>query len=106
MRGAINRSENEMAIAGTPRRRGCGCLGCLGQSGAALLLGVVLMLAITDMLMPWAFHLGGTLSHYSLLARLGHSTRAERKLPALGTVRAVNPGWEQNSSCFESERHR
>ena len=61
MRGAINRSENEAAIAGTkPRRRGCGCLGCLGQSAVALLFGGVLLLAITAVFMPWAFYLGGS----------------------------------------------
>ena len=99
MRQAINRSENELAIAGTPpRRRGCGCLGCLGQSAAALLLGGILMLAITAMLMPWAFHLGGSFhiipywqgwgvlhaqsGNYPLWVQFEPSTRGSRILPA------------------------
>jgi hypothetical protein len=43
------------------RRRGCvGCLGQLvWQSVIALLLGAVLILAITGIFSPWAFYLGG-----------------------------------------------
>jgi len=57
----INRSENEAAISGTrPRHRGCGCLGCLGQSAIALLFGCLLILALTAIFMPWGFYLGGS----------------------------------------------
>jgi hypothetical protein len=47
--------------AGKPR---LGCFGCLWQVGLALLLGCVLLLAITGVFYPWAFYLGG---HFHLL---------------------------------------
>jgi len=61
MHGMINRPENEAAMTGTrrPRLRGCGCMGCLGQSVLALLFGVLLLLAMTAVFMPWGFYLGG-----------------------------------------------
>jgi hypothetical protein len=42
---------------GAKARRGC--LGCLWQVGLVLLLGVVLMIALTGVFYPWAFYLGG-----------------------------------------------
>ncbi len=41
------------------RKAGKGCLGCLGQVSLALLLGVILITAITGVFYPWAFYLGG-----------------------------------------------
>ncbi len=61
MKGALNRAENEAAIAGArPRRGGCGCMGCLGQSVLVLFLGCVLILALDAVFMPWGFYLGGS----------------------------------------------
>lgn len=36
-----------------------GCLGCLGQVAVILVLGLILVTAITGVLYPWAFYLGG-----------------------------------------------
>lgn len=44
----------------TPRKkRRVGCFGCLGQVGLTLVLGSILLLAITGVFYPWAFYLGG-----------------------------------------------
>jgi hypothetical protein len=42
-----------------PRRPRFGCLGCLGRVFAALVLGVVLLFAITAVFAPWGYYLGG-----------------------------------------------
>ena len=36
-----------------------GCLGCLWQVGIVLVLGCVLVIAMTGLFYPWAFYLGG-----------------------------------------------
>jgi hypothetical protein len=42
-----------------PHKRGFGCFGCLWQLVLTLLLGCVLVIAITGLFAPWAFYLGG-----------------------------------------------
>ena len=41
------------------RRPRLGCLGCLWQVGIVLVLGCVLVIAMTGLFYPWAFYLGG-----------------------------------------------
>ena len=41
------------------RKLRTGCLGCLGQLVVVLVLGSVLLVAITGVFYPWAFYLGG-----------------------------------------------
>jgi len=42
-----------------PRKARTGCFGCLWQVGLVLVLGAVLMIALTGLFYPWAFYLGG-----------------------------------------------
>jgi hypothetical protein len=42
-----------------PRKARGGCFGCLWQVGLVLLLGAVLITALTGLFYPWAFYLGG-----------------------------------------------
>lgn len=42
-----------------PRKARSGCFGCLWQVGLVLLLGAVLITALTGLFYPWAFYLGG-----------------------------------------------
>lgn len=79
---------------GITRKAGGGCLGCLWQSGVVLALGGVLALAITGLLFPWAFYLGGSFhilpywqgwgtahaktGDYLLFVRIEPSTRGSR----------------------------
>jgi hypothetical protein len=41
------------------RKSRLGCLGCLWQVGLVLVLGMVLIIALTGLFYPWAFYLGG-----------------------------------------------
>jgi hypothetical protein len=41
------------------KRKRFGCLGCLGQSALVLVLAVVLAGAVTALLFPWAYFMGG-----------------------------------------------
>jgi len=41
------------------KRPRVGCLGCLWQVGLVLVLGCVLVIAMTGLFYPWAFYLGG-----------------------------------------------
>ena len=78
-----------------------GCLGCLvqtvWQSAVILLLGAVLILALTGLFYPWAFYLGGNFhiipywqgwgklhaksGDYLLLVRFGPTPRGSRIIP-------------------------
>ncbi len=42
-----------------PTKRRTGCLGCIWQVGIVLVLGAVLLTALTGLFYPWAFYLGG-----------------------------------------------
>src|SRR5690349_15195292 len=85
----------------TPRRRRPGCLGCLGQLvwqlAVILVLGSILVLAMTGVFYPWAFYLGGKFhiilywqgwgemhaksGDYVVLVRFGPTPRASRIIP-------------------------
>lgn len=52
------------------KRRG-GCLGCLGQSALALLLGLLLTAAVTALLFPWAFFMGGKFNYFGFWQGVG-----------------------------------
>jgi hypothetical protein len=51
-------AETSVRVAGRKKGR-VGCLGCLFQSAIALVLGIVLVMAMTGVFAPWAFYLGG-----------------------------------------------
>lgn len=51
-------SDSHPEIALRKKRR-VGCLGCLGQVALTLVLGSILIIAITGVFYPWAFYLGG-----------------------------------------------
>jgi hypothetical protein len=46
-------------VPSVARRPRVGCFGCLFQCIVVLVLGVVLMIALTGLFYPWAFYLGG-----------------------------------------------
>src|SRR5438067_8459553 len=51
-------SDNPLAQVARRKAR-TGCLGCLWQVAVVLVLGVVLVIAITGRFYPWALYLGG-----------------------------------------------
>lgn len=53
-------STDNTVFRAAARKRRAGCLGCLGQAILGLLLGVVLITAMTEIFYPWAFYLGGS----------------------------------------------
>jgi hypothetical protein len=52
-------SPERPAQIATRKKRRVGCLGCLWQVGLILVLGSILLVAMTGVFYPWAFYLGG-----------------------------------------------
>jgi hypothetical protein len=59
---AMRTPDLQARLSSSPKARS-GCLGCLGQmvwqAAVVLLLGAVLIVALTGLFYPWAFYLGG-----------------------------------------------
>ncbi len=52
-------SPSKAFTTSASHKRRFGCLGCIWQTGLVLILGAVLLTALTGSFYPWAFYLGG-----------------------------------------------
>ena len=72
-RSSFMNKPSAQTLQETPvrRKRRGGCLGCLGQSALALLLGLLVVAAVTALLFPWAFFMGGKFNYFGFWEGVG-----------------------------------